>query len=78
MKMTMNQLREYLSNLVSHITFEYNGTNCGIDPISQNEFDIWYGESANTVNNLDLVFTIPIFDGKAFTDIFDEIESFDL
>lgn len=42
--MTVLEIREYLDNLISHITFEYNGRSCGVDPLAHGDFDMWYGD----------------------------------
>lgn len=36
--MTAEDIREHLGNLIGVITFEYNGKNCGIAPLSLNKF----------------------------------------
>ena len=51
--MTIAQVKDYLAKLTSHITFEYNGQSCGIDPLSKNEFNMWYGSDEMTVNSRD-------------------------
>lgn len=71
--MTIAQVKDYLAKLTSHITFEYNGQSCGIDPLSKNEFNIWHGSDEMTVNSIDKVMNANFFDGKSLEEIWDEI-----
>lgn len=34
--MKLSEIKTYLSNLTGHVTFEYNGYNCGVDPFRIN------------------------------------------
>lgn len=70
---TFQEMYDYINGLVSHLLFEYNGRNCGIDPLSHTEFEIWYGDKAETMNSADDVFNELFFDGKSLTEIFPEI-----
>lgn len=71
--MTISEVKKYLSNLIGHITFEYNGYSCGVDPITLNSFDMWYGDNVITVDSIDQVINNNFFDGKSLKDIFDDI-----
>lgn len=71
--MTITEVKDYLKHLTSHVLFEYNGQSCGVDPLSRNKFDIWYGSKGTTVSSIDEVMTIKFFDGKSLTDIWDDI-----
>lgn len=71
--MTIAQVKDYLAKLTSHITFEYNGQSCGIDPLSKHEFNMWYGSDEMTVNSIDKVMNANFFDGKSLEEIWDEI-----
>ena len=42
--MNTEKLKKIILTIFSHVTFEYNGKSCGIDPFSLTEFDIWYGD----------------------------------
>ena len=75
--MTILELKNYLTNLIGHVTFEYNGYSCGIDPLSLNKFDIWYGNDAVTVNSIEKVMNEPLFNGKSMKDIWDDITNVD-
>ena len=71
--MTISEVKKYLSDLIGHITFEYNSYSCGVDPITLNSFDMWYGDNVITVNSIDEVINNNFFDGKSLKDIFDDI-----
>ena len=75
--MTNNEIREHLDNLIGAITFEYNGYSCGIDPISTDEFDMWYGDETITVISVDEVMETDFFDGKPLESILDDTTDFD-
>lgn len=75
--MTILELKNYLTNLIGHVTFEYNGYSCGIDPLSLNKFDMWYGNDAVTVNSIEKVMNEPLFNGKSLKDIWDDITNLD-
>lgn len=71
--MTDFNIKEYLGNLTSHITFEYHGYSCGIDPLSLNQFDMWYGGQNMTAHSIEEVMTTKFFDGSSLEDILDDI-----
>ena len=71
--MTISEVKKYLSDLIGHITFEYNGYSCGVDPITLNSFDMLYGDNVITVDSIDEVINNNFFDGKSLKDIFDDI-----
>ena len=56
--MTAEDIREHLGNLIGVITFEYNGKNCGIDPLSLNKFVMWYGDDETVAESVDEVMSI--------------------
>lgn len=66
-------IKEYLGNLTSHVTFEYNGYSCGVDPIAIDWFDMWYGDENITVDSIEAVMTTKLFNGKALEDILDDV-----
>lgn len=72
--MSLNELKDYISSLCSHLTFDFRGKPCGIDPISSEHFDMWYGDKAITVSSVEDVMKLPFFDGQSLQDIVDEIE----
>lgn len=69
----LEEVYAYLEGIVSDILFEYQGKDCGVDPLSRTEYDVWYGEKAETMTSVEDVFQKPFFDGKSLTDIFPEI-----
>lgn len=75
--MNIKEFKDYISSLVSHVLFEFNGKNCGVDPLSKDKFDIWYGEEMHTVGSVDEVMSIPIFNGQSLTQIFNMIKNID-
>lgn len=75
--MSIHDVKKYISDLTSHVLFDFNGKQCGVDPLSQNEFDVWYGDKIETVQSVDAVFSTPMFDGKSLTEIFNDIENLD-
>lgn len=72
--MTAKEIRDRLNEMVSHITFEYKGKPCGVDPLSQTHYEIWYGDVDMVATSLDEVMTTPFFDGKSLSEIAEEIE----
>lgn len=75
--MTLTDIINRLSKLTNHVTFTYNGYSCGIDPLSHNEFEIWYGEDERTLTSIDEVLNTKFFDGKSLTDIWNDITELD-
>lgn len=71
--MSITKLKDYLENLTSHVLFEYNGQSCGVDPLSTNKFEMWYGSNGMTASSIDEVMTTKFFNGKSLTDIWDDI-----
>lgn len=76
--MTIANIKKHLKNLTGQITFQYNGKDCGIDPIATDEFDIWYGDKLVTVATVNDVMNIDIFGGKALRDIFNYITDLEM
>ena len=75
--MNINDFKKHINSLTSHILFDFNGKECGIDPLSKNKFDVWYGENLQTVQSVHDVMSIPIFDGQSLTQVFDKIDKID-
>lgn len=75
--MNVEELRARIDSLCTHILFDYNGQECGVDPFSHTEYDIWYGEKSATLHSIDEVMNTPFFDGKALKDIIEHIENLD-
>lgn len=76
--MGLTDIINHIDNLISHITFEFEGINCGIDPISINRYDMWCGDVAVTVKSLDEVLNEPLFRGASLKEIVDKIENIDM
>lgn len=68
------KIKKRINELCSHFTFEYNGVPCGIDPLSIDSFDMWYGEDFFNVKSVDEVMSYPLFGGKSLADITDNIK----
>lgn len=71
--MTFEELKSYISDFVSHVTFEYNGYSCGIDPLSQNNFEMWMGNKNITMHSIEEVFSVEFFDGKSLFEIWGNV-----
>ena len=71
--MNTMEVKEYIENLTSHILFDYNGRSCGVDPLSLTSFDLWYGEKALNVDSVDKVMNTKFFDGKALSEIWENV-----
>lgn len=76
--MTAVQIKNRINELCSVVTFDYNGKSCGIDPLSNDNFDMWYGDKAKTVVSIDDVMNDKFFDGKSLTEIADKITDIDI
>lgn len=71
--MTIQELRDHLTNLVGHITFYYNGYACGIDPLSRDLYEVWCGDDAFSVGSVDEVLNDELFNGRSLIDIWDDV-----
>lgn len=76
--MIIKDIKQCLSELRTHILFDYNGVQCGIDPISHSHFEMWYGDKGCTVNNIDDVLNKPFFCEKSLTEIINYINNLEL
>ena len=75
--MKASTLKKRITELCSHVLFEYAGADCGIDPITANKFNMWFGSAVQTVDDIESVMTLPLFDGKSLTEIAKEIEIYE-
>lgn len=57
----------------SHLTFDYNGKPCGVDPLSRDHFEMWYGDSDAVARSLEEILSIPLFGGKTLAEIASQI-----
>lgn len=75
--MTINQFIKHMENLAGCVCFEYNGYNCGVDPLSRNKFEMWYGQDCVTAGSIDEVMAAKFYNGKSLTTIWDCITDLD-
>jgi len=75
---SIERVRDRLAHLISHVTFEYNGKCCGVDPLSRNKFDMWYGDKYLTADSIGAVMEVKLFDGKSLQEIWDDIVDLEL
>lgn len=75
--MSITEVKKFLTTVFSHVTFEYNGLNCGIDPYNKAKFVMWYGDKTTTVNSIEAVMTTKFFDGKSLEEIWNDIVELD-
>ena len=76
--MKINEIRDRIAEIVTQITFTYNGKNCGVDPMSSTELDMWCGDDLVTVGSVEEVMNTKLFDNKSLTDIVDNIEELEM
>lgn len=73
--MTAIELRDRIKSLCTHVLFDYNGKECGVDPFNAKHFDMWYGDTFMEAHSIDEVMKTPFFGGKALEDIVDQLEN---
>ncbi|WP_418419662.1 hypothetical protein [Blautia sp.] len=78
MKVTAKELKDRINSICTHVLFDYNGKECGVDPFSSDNFDMWYGSQMMNAKSIDEVMQTPFFDGKALQDIVDDIENVEM
>lgn len=76
--MKINELKDRIAEIVTQITFTYNGKNCGVDPMSSTEFDMWCGDEFVTVGSIEEVMSTKLFDDKSLADIVDDIDDLEM
>ena len=42
--MSANELRDFIASLCSHVTFDFHGKSCGVDPLALDQIDLWCGD----------------------------------
>ena len=72
------ELKDRIAEIVTQITFTYNGKNCGVDPMSSTEFDMWCGDEFVTVGSIEEVMSTKLFDDKSLADIVDDIDDLEM
>lgn len=74
---TENNIKDRISEMCSHFTFEYDGIHCGVDPLCNSDknikFDMWFGEEFYGAKTVDEVMSTPLFNGKCLKDIVSDI-----
>lgn len=55
-----------------------NGKDCGVDPFTHKNFDMWYGEEEIKAGSIDEVMNTSFFGGHVLTDIADKIKNLDV
>lgn len=73
-KPSYEEVVERLREIVTCFGFYYNELCCGVDPFSENHYDVWYGEKFAEMHSLDEVLNTKFFDGKTLQEIFPYIE----
>ena len=73
--MTAKDLRNRIESLCTHVLFDYNGKECGVDPFNGKHFDMWYGDDFMEAHGIDEVMKTSFFNGKALEDIVDQLEN---
>ena len=68
--MTAKELRDRIESLCTHVLFDYNGKECGVDPFNAKHFDVWCGDKFMEAHSID--------EGKALEDIVDQLENVEL
>lgn len=74
MKPDILDVKDRLGDVESHFLFTFQGKDCGVDPISINQYNMWYGNNHLTVSSVGEVFDAKFWDGKTLGEIFDSIE----
>ena len=73
--MTVKDLRDRISSICTHVLFDYNGKECGVDPFNEKHFDMWCGDDFMEAHSIDEVMKVPFFEGKALEDIAGQLEN---
>lgn len=73
--MTVKDLRDRINSICTHVLFDYNGKECGVDPFSEKHFDMWCGDDFMEAHSIDEVMKVPFFEGKALEDIAGQLEN---
>ena len=75
--MRANELKSQITQRYSHVLFEYKGKNCGVDPLSEDLFNLWFGNELVSAYNIEDVMALKFFDGKSLSEIAGEIEIYE-
>ncbi len=72
--MTDERIKARISEICSHFLFSYKGKDCGVDPFSETNFDMWCGEEYLKAKSIEAVMNTPLFDGKTLSEIANDID----
>ncbi len=71
--MNIVDIKNSILKSFSVFSFEYESKIGGIDPMSNTEFVLWYGNDKNlTVNSIEKAVNTPIFNDKSLTELLNE------
>ena len=73
--MTVKDLRDRINSICTHVLFDDNGKECGVDPFNEKHFDMWCGDDFMEAHSIDEVMKVPFFEGKALEDIAGQLEN---
>ena len=76
--MTAKDLRDRINSICTHVLFDYNGKECGVDAFDEKRFDMWCGDKLMEAQSIDEVMKTPFFEGKALEDIIDQLKNVEL
>lgn len=71
--MTVKDIRDRINEICNCFQFEFNGKTCGVDPFSYENFDMWCGDDSMKAKSIEEVMETKFFDGKALSEIVNEI-----
>ena len=72
--MKSKDIKNRLQEIAATFVFEYNGINCGVDPYSEDEYELWCKEESLTVHSIEDVMNTTFFVGKSLNEISEEID----
>lgn len=73
--MTAKDLRDRINSICTHVLFDYNGKECGVDPLNEKHFDMWCGDDFMEAHSIDEVMRAPFFEEKPLEEIVDQLEN---
>lgn len=76
--MSKLEIKKNIESLCSHVTFEWNGKECGVDPLSTTEFEMWCGENMMIATDIEEVMSTRFFDGFSLEQIADKIKNIEM
>lgn len=75
--MKASDLKDRIAKMYSHVLFEYKGRSCGVDPLTETRFNMWFGGDLITLSSVEDVMQIKFFGGKSLNEIAKEIEIYE-